>query len=97
MLARFGRVSAIEPNAEARTLAAKKGDFDIQDGRLPDDLPFAPESFDLVAARDVVEHLDDDVASLGALGELLRPDGRMLITVPAFAFLQSEHDVQHHH
>ena len=62
MLARFGRVCAIEPNAEARALAAKKGDFDIRDGRLPDGLPFAPGSFDLIAALDVVEHLDDDVA-----------------------------------
>lgn len=97
MLARFGRVSAIEPNAEARALAAKKGDFDIRDGRLPDGLPFAPGSFDLVAALDVVEHLDDDVASLRSLADVLRPDGRMLITVPAFAFLWSEHDVQHHH
>jgi SAM-dependent methyltransferase len=97
MLARFGRVTAIEPNAEARALAAKKGDFDIRDGRLPDGLPFAPSSFDLVAALDVVEHLADDVASLRALANVLRPDGRLLITVPAFAFLWSEHDVQHHH
>ena len=97
MLARFGRVCAIEPNAEARALAAKKGDFDIRDGRLPDGLPFAPGSFDLIAALDVVEHLDDDVASLRGLADVLRPDGRMLITVPAFAFLWSEHDVQHHH
>ena len=97
MLVRFGRVRAIEPNAEARALAAKKGDFDIRDGRLPDGLPFAPGSFDLVAALDVVEHLDDDVTSLRGLADLLRPEGRMLITVPAFAFLWSEHDVQHHH
>ena len=97
MLARFGRVWAIEPNAEARALAVKKGDFDIRDGRLPDDLPFAPGSFDLVAALDVVEHLDDDVASLRGLADVLRPDGRMLITVPAFTFLWSEHDVQHRH
>ncbi len=97
MLARFGRVRAIEPNAEARALASGKGDFDIRDGRLPDGLPFAPDSFDLVAALDVVEHLDDDVASLRSLADVLRPDGHLLITVPAFAFLWSEHDVQHHH
>ncbi len=53
--------------------------------------------FDLVAAFEVLEHVDDDLSSLRALGDQLRPGGTMLIMVPAFDFLWSRHDERHHH
>ena len=40
---------------------------------------------------------DGDNASLSRLGEHLTPGGRMVITVPAFAWLWSRHDEVHHH
>lgn len=97
MLSGFGRVAALEPDPQARRLASDKGDFDVRAGRLPDGIPFQPCSFDLIAALDVVEHIGDDRATLAALHDLLRPGGWMVITVPAFSFLWSQHDVQHHH
>ncbi|MGE5147007.1 MAG: class I SAM-dependent methyltransferase [Candidatus Eiseniibacteriota bacterium] len=97
MLAGFGTVSGLEPDDEARQLAAGKGAFDIRSGRLPADLPFAPESFNLVAALDVLEHVEDDKATLRALSDRLRPGGWLLATVPAFGFLWSSHDERHHH
>jgi hypothetical protein len=45
----------------------------------------------------VLEHIDDDVASLRRLGALLGDDGRILLTVPAMPFLWSSHDELHHH
>ena len=97
MLARFGEVHGFEPDAEARALVNGQEPCDIRDGRLPDGIPFAPGGFDLVAALDVVEHLDDDRAGLRALAAQLRPGGRLLITVPAWKFLWSRHDERHHH
>lgn len=97
MLARLGEVVAVEPTALARSLAAEKGDFDIRPGRLPDDLPFAAASFDLVVALDVLEHVEDDEGSLRAIARLLRPGGFAIFTVPAFPFLWSGHDRAHHH
>jgi SAM-dependent methyltransferase len=97
MLSRFGVVSALEPDDDARRLAAGKGVFDIRSGRLPADLPFPSKSFDLVAALDVLEHVEDDVATLRALSDRLQPGGWLLATVPAFAFLWSGHDLRHHH
>lgn len=97
MLGGFGSVSAIEPEAEARRVAAGKGPFDVREGRLPDAIPFPPGSFDLVLMLDVLEHLDDDAGALEAAARMLAPGGRIIVTVPAFAFLWSDHDVQHHH
>lgn len=97
MLGRFGEVHGFEPDAEARALVNGHISCDLRDGRLPDGIPFEPGGFDLVAALDVVEHLDDDRASLRALAAQLRPGGRLLITVPAWKFLWSRHDESHHH
>ncbi len=52
------------------------------------------EKFDLILAMDVLEHVEDDKGTLERLiGENLVEDGVVLITVPAFRFLWSEHDV----
>ena len=97
MLSRFGEVCAFEPAAQARRMARGKGAFDVREGRLPNEIPFEPSGFDLVVALDVLEHVDEDLESMRALTNQLRPGGWALITVPAFSFLWSEHDVHHHH
>jgi SAM-dependent methyltransferase len=97
MLSHFGTVACFEPDAGARDLAQRQGPFDIRAGAPPDEIPFDPESFDLVVALDVLEHVADDAGSLSALGGRLRPGGWALLTVPAFPFLWSRHDVSHHH
>lgn len=97
MLARFGTVSCFEPDREARCLAQRQGPFEVRAGALPDSVPFELESFDLVVALDVMEHVADDAAGLSALRRCLRPGGRVLLTVPAFPFLWSQHDDTHHH
>ncbi len=97
LLRKFGSVAALEPDEEARLLAGGKGPFDIRAGSLPDQMPFERESFDLVAAFDVIEHVEDDAGSLKAMADRLRPGGWLLATVPAFQFLWSRHDERHHH
>lgn len=97
MLSRFGPVSAFEPNEAARGNASRHDRCDVRAGALPDKVPFAGERFDLVAVLDVLEHLDDDEGALRALAERLEPGGLILVSVPAFAFLWSRHDVVHHH
>jgi SAM-dependent methyltransferase len=97
MLSWFGQVMAFEPDSEARALARRRGPFDVRAGWLPDEIPFDPGSFDLIAALDVLEHLDDDEAALRALAAQLRSGGMLLVTVPAFPFLWSKHDDEHHH
>jgi 2-polyprenyl-3-methyl-5-hydroxy-6-metoxy-1,4-benzoquinol methylase len=56
------------------------------------------ERFDLVIALDVLEHVDDDEALLAELArENLAPDGRMLLSVPAWPLLFGAHDEDLHH
>ena len=97
MLARHGRVYGMEANAQALELAAAKSVGQIALGRLPAQVPFVGQTFDLIALLDVLEHLDDDAAALRALRARLKPGGWMLITVPAYPFLWSRHDELHHH
>jgi SAM-dependent methyltransferase len=97
LLARYGAVSAMESNDEARALAAARGLSEPRPGRLPDDLPFEGEQFDLVCLFDVLEHVDDDGAAMRALRDRLAPGGRIFITVPAYQWLWSDHDQVHHH
>lgn len=59
-------------------------------------LPLRAASADLVLALDVVEHVDDD-AALAEVRALLRPGGRLIMTVPAFTFLWSFRDVDAGH
>lgn len=52
----------------------------------------ARESFDLVGAYDVIEHIDEDEAVLSEIRETLRPGGGALITVPQHPWLWSRMD-----
>ncbi len=97
MLKGFGSVSTFEPDGDARGYATEKSGLEIQSGFMPQDIPFKNESFDLVVAFDVLEHVKHDTESLTALSERLSEDGQLLITVPALPFLWSGHDELHHH
>jgi SAM-dependent methyltransferase len=47
-----------------------------------DDLPFRSDEFDCVVSIDVLEHLDGDQPFLNELRRVLRPGGRLIVTVP---------------
>jgi ubiquinone/menaquinone biosynthesis C-methylase UbiE len=62
-----------------------------------DELPFPDQSVDIVTAFDVLEHLDDDLGAAREFRRVLEPDGTLVVTVPAYQFLWSAHDVAHAH
>lgn len=96
-LSNYGSVVAVDPEPAA-VAAASARSFDVRRGGLPSDLPFgADEKFDVITLLDVIEHVDQDVESLINVRRLLRPHGRVIITVPAFQFLWSGHDVINEH
>lgn len=97
LLRKFGALDAFEFDADSRATAQAKSGMEIPFGALPDDLPFADRRYDLIVLLDVLEHIEQDEASLAALADMLEPDGRILITVPAMPWLWSKHDEVHHH
>ena len=48
---------------------------------------------DVVLALDVIEHIEDDAAFVAELFDLARPGGHLVVTVPAWPWLYSAHDV----
>ena len=98
MLARRGRVFAMDADESALRFAASRGLAELARGSLPANIPFGATRFDLVVMTDVVEHLDDAAGSLRALRARMNPAGGwLLITAPAMPWMWSEHDVTHHH
>lgn len=97
LLKRFGEVRAVEPDASSRAYAAEQSGVLVEGGLLPDGLPELGGPFDMVCAFDVIEHVDDDSGAVRALGDRLKPGGYLVTTVPAYGWLWSAHDAQHHH
>lgn len=97
MLSQFGWVDACELDEEARGLATERLGRPVQEARLPDLSRFKPASYDLIALLDVLEHVPDDTAAIEAIARLLKPGGKLLLTVPANKWMWSGHDVAHHH
>jgi SAM-dependent methyltransferase len=58
---------------------------------------FKPRSLPAVGLFDVVEHIEDDLSFLKSLRGLLKVQGRLYVTVPAYPFLWSGEDVSAGH
>jgi len=97
MLSEFGEVFGIEPDIYALTIAQNRNIGAVYNGYLPDEIRLPQTEFDLIILLDVLEHIDDHVSSLITLKSLLVPRGYLILTVPAFKFLWSRHDEEHHH
>jgi SAM-dependent methyltransferase len=53
--------------------------------------------FGEVDALDVIEHIEDDQGALASIDQRLKPGGKLVVTVPAHAWMWSAHDVVNHH
>jgi SAM-dependent methyltransferase len=55
-------------------------------------IPFGDSIFDAVFLFDVLEHVDQEKKMLSEIRRVLRPGGKLLVTVPAFMFLYGLQD-----
>jgi SAM-dependent methyltransferase len=94
--ARHGVVTGVELSSTSVALARERGCGQVIEGSVLE-MPFADASFDLAASLDVIEHLEDDLAALRELRRTVARGGALLVTVPAYQWLWSGHDVVNHH
>jgi SAM-dependent methyltransferase len=96
MLGEFGDAEGVDVSADALSFCRQRGLDHVRLGEA-ETLPYSDQSFDLVTALDVVEHLDDDLAGLREMYRVLKPGGHAMMFVPAFMFLWGvQDDVSHH-
>jgi SAM-dependent methyltransferase len=95
-LQEFGHVTGIELSPPSVQAARAREVGEVVEGSVLE-MPFEDASFQLAVSLDVIEHLEDDVGALRELRRVVAPGGRLLVTVPAYQWLWSRHDVVNHH
>jgi SAM-dependent methyltransferase len=86
-----GTATGLDPSAEALRLCRERGLTRLVAGGI-EALPIRDGAVGLATAFEVLEHVADDAAAMAELGRVVRPGGCVLVTVPAYGFLWSEHD-----
>jgi SAM-dependent methyltransferase len=95
-LKRLGEVQGIDLSPIPLSYARRRGHNRVLRASATA-LPFENESFELVTALDVIEHLDDDIKGLSEIRRVLKPHAPAIIFVPAFQVLWGPNDDQSGH
>jgi len=90
----YGQVIGLDISSEAIHFCAQR---DVEGCRLIQssltDLPFSDEVFDLITSFDVICYIYEDMVAFRELNRVLKPGGRLLVNLPAYDALRSEHDL----
>ncbi|MBI5873618.1 MAG: class I SAM-dependent methyltransferase [Candidatus Omnitrophica bacterium] len=92
----YGAIFGLDIAQEAIDFCRSKGVNRIVRGDAHS-LPFSCGVFDGVFALDALEHFKDDGRVLKELFRVMKDNGLIFITAPAFACLWSQHDEAFHH
>lgn len=82
-------ITGIEPNKDARDIAAKKTNSLIYDTVALND--FEANSFDVITLWHVLEHLPNLEMHVKLFNHLLKPNGLLIIAVPNYNSFDSKH------
>jgi len=96
LLSKYGDAEGVDVSEDALAFCRERGLNHLKLG-AGEDLPYDDNTFDLVTAFDVVEHMDDDLAGLSEMYRVLRPGGHALLFVPTFMFLWGLQDEVSNH
>jgi SAM-dependent methyltransferase len=92
----LGPATGVDPSADAVEFCRRRGIENVRCAGL-EALPFESGQFDLLLACDVLEHIQDDMGALAELRRVASDGAHLVITVPAYQWMWTEHDVQLHH
>jgi SAM-dependent methyltransferase len=93
---RIGEVTGVDPSEDAVRFCHERGFASVRPAGL-EEIPFGDESFDLIAATDVIEHIAAEDRALKELRRVASPQGVMVLTVPAYMWLWTQEDDNLHH
>jgi SAM-dependent methyltransferase len=93
---RLGPAEGVDLSPQAVEFCRRRGLDGVREGAI-ESLPFESGRFNLIFATDVIEHLPDDGPALEELQRVAAPSGQLIITVPAYNWLWSQHDTSWHH
>ena len=95
LLNKYGNLSVLEPNNTALGyLKEKKLKIkNLRIGSCPNNLNY-DYKFDLICLFDVLEHIKEDAETIIKISKILNSQGYVFITVPAYQWLWSDHDVK---
>ncbi|NWF91930.1 MAG: class I SAM-dependent methyltransferase [Syntrophaceae bacterium] len=85
-------VVGLDRSIRALRFSQKKFKFPLVNGDL-NGLPFKNQSVGLIIAADILEHLDNDLIGVQELHRVLKKNGVLILTVPAFERLWGTQDV----
>ena len=92
----LGPAEGVDLSKEAIEFCQRRGLHGVREAPI-EDLPYEDGRFDLLFATDVIEHLPDDGPALTELRRVAAPGASLIITVPAYSWLWSQHDTSWHH
>jgi SAM-dependent methyltransferase len=91
-LAGLYKTVGLDRSFYALSLAKSRLNLPLINGDL-NQLPVRSKSFGLIIAMDILEHLEDDANGIRELYRVLKNEGTLILTVPAFGFLWGIQDV----
>ncbi|MFC1751783.1 class I SAM-dependent methyltransferase [Thermoproteota archaeon] len=96
-LKKWGKVDALEPNHDCHDSLKQLGADTIYPySNFP--LTFPNKQYDLICLFDVLEHIENHEQAIQIIkNQLLKPNGKLLITVPSYQWLWTTHDEDNHH
>ncbi len=94
--AALGTVTGVEIADASVVRARERGIGEVVQCSVTE-MPFADGRFDVAFCLDVIEHIEDQLRAWRELYRVVAPGGTLVVMVPAYQWLWSEHDVINHH
>ncbi|MCA9320317.1 MAG: class I SAM-dependent methyltransferase [Planctomycetes bacterium] len=95
-LSKYGAVVGMDLDRGSVGFCRQRGFPDVLRAK-GNHLPFADESFGLVGAFDVIEHIPEDTETMAECHRVLAPGGFLIVSGPAYQCLFTHQDRMVHH